>query len=273
MSDDTRDRGARSRAGREAPSRVRLLAVAAATCIGAAAWYASDQLAWKQYSTHIGGKQTSALPDGSSVTLNTNTELRVRMTPGNREVALTRGEAVIKAAHGQTPPLRLVVGDTVIQTAGAEFDVRRLDAGQVDVLVSDGRVAAETSQGWLGLGPSPDTRQVAAGYMASIRSGDIQVFPLNAEELARRTAWLRDILDFRGETLAQAAEDFNRYNTRKIVIDDPRIATRRVGGVFLDTDPDSFVAALALTMGIRATTSGADRGPGYIRLRSAAARR
>ena len=84
---------------------------------------------------------------------------------------------------------------------------------------------------------------------------------------------VRDVLDFRGETLAQAAEDFNRYNTRKIVIDDPKIAARRVGGVFGDRSRQ-LVAALALTMDIRATTVGRS-GPGYgiIRLRSAQARR
>ena len=239
-------------------------------CICAAGWYASYRLTWEDYSTHVGGKQTSPLPDGSSVTLNTDTDLRVRMTAGNRDLSLTRGEAVIKAAHDERRPVRLVVGNTVLRTAGADFDVRRHASGQVDVLVSDGRIAAES--GWLGLDVWPGERGIVpAGYMASIRPGDIEISRLAVGELARRTAWLRDVLDFRGETLAQAAEEFNRYNTRKIVIDDPRIATRRVGGVFLDTDPDSFVAALALTMDIRATIAG--EAPGYIRLRSAQARR
>jgi transmembrane sensor len=247
---------------------------AGAACICAAGWYASSQLTWQDYSTHIGGKQTSPLADGSSVTLNTDTDLRVRITAGRRDLALTRGEAIIKAAHDDRRPVRLVVGSTVIRTAGADFDVRKRAGGQVDVLVSDGRVATETDESWLSLDHSAHQRGiVSAGYMASIRPGDTEVSRLDLGELARRTAWVRDVLDFHGETLAEAAEDFNRYNTRKIVIDDPKIATRRVGGVFLDTDPDSFVAALALTMDIRATTG--EKGPGYgiIRLRSAQARR
>jgi transmembrane sensor len=249
---------------------------AAGVCVCAAGWYASSRLTWQDYSTHIGGKQTSALADGSFVTLNTDTELHVRITAQRRDLALTRGEAIIKAAHDETRPLRLVVGDTVIRTSGADFDVRRRSSGQVDVLVSGGRVATETDTRWLSLDHSARGRGlVSAGYVASIRPGDIEVSRLDMGELARRTAWLRDVLDFRGETLAQAAEDFNRYNTRKIVIDDPQIAARRVGGVFLDTDPDSFVAALALTMDIRATTVGGEAGPGcgIIRLSSAQARR
>jgi transmembrane sensor len=247
-------------------------ALAAGIC--AAGWYASNQLTWEDYSTHIGGKQTSPLADGSSVTLNTDTDLRVHLTTGSRDLALTRGEAIIKAVHDEKRPMRLVVGGTVIRTAGAEFDVRRRAGGQVDVLVSEGRVAAETDGGWLSFHHSALERGiVSAGYMASIRPGGIELSRLDTAELASRTAWLRDVLDFHGETLAQAAEDFNRYNTRKIIIDDPKIASRRVGGVFLDTDPESFVAALALTMDIHATTGEAGPGYGTIRLRSAQARR
>lgn len=251
-----------------------LVATAGAACICAAGWYASNRLSWVDYSTRIGGKQTSPLADGSSVTLNTDTDLRVHITAGSRDFALTRGEAIIKAAHDEKRPVRLVAGDTVIRTSGADFDVRERTGGQVDVLVSAGLVATETGAGWLSLNHSARERSIIpAGYMASIRQGNIEVSRLDTGELARRTAWLRDVLDFRGETLAEAAGDFNRYNTRKIVIDDPKIATRRVGGVFLDTDPDSFVAALALTMDIRATTE--EKGPGYgiIRLRSAQAHR
>jgi len=58
-----------------------------------------------------------------------------------------------------------------------------------------------------------------------------------------------------------------------LTVGDTNIATRRVGGVFLDTDPDSFVAALALTMNIRATTGEQGSEGGVIRLRSAQARR
>jgi len=272
MSNHIRLPSLRSVDGRVDPDlRLFALVVACAACLGAACWYARGQLTWESYTTPVGGKQTSPLADGSSVTLNTDTELRVHLTPGSRDLALTRGEAIIKAAHDELRPMRLIVGDTVIRTSGAAFDVRRRDGGQVDVLVSEGHVAAETDTSWLTPGHSARRRGiVSAGYMASIRPGYIEVSRLEAEELARRTAWLRDVLDFNGETLAQAAADFNRYNTRKIVIDDPDIATRRVGGVFLDTDPDSFVAALALTMNIRAKQGP---GGGVIRLRSAQARR
>jgi transmembrane sensor len=265
------------------PTKMRLVSIAAIgvttlCALTVAGWYASDRLSWVDYATHVGGKHTTPLPDGTSVTLNTDSDLRVRMTPEGRELELTRGEAVIKAAPDARRPFKLIVGKTVIQTAAAEFDVRKRESGQVEVVVSHGRIAAESTEAPLArpFDRSPPTQSViSAGYMASIRPGDVQVSLLDADEQARKTAWLHDVLDFRGETLAEAAGEFNRYNGRQIVIDDPQIADRRVGGVFVDTDPESFVAALGPTMDVHATTVGGEAGPGYgtIRLTSAQARR
>jgi len=63
---------------------------------------------------------------------------------------------------------------------------------------------------------------------------------------------------FEGETIAHAARAFNRYNRTQILIDDPAIADRKVGGTFVRTDPESFVTALGLTMSIQATTDEGD---------------
>jgi transmembrane sensor len=265
------------------PGRLRLfafVAVGAASVCGFSVigWYANRQLNWENYETHIGGKETSPLPDGTSVTLNTDSLLRVRMTSETREIKLIRGEAVIEATHNDGRPFRLLVGNTVLQTSGAEFDIRRRESGQIDVIVSNGNVSAETVETFLTFpvnAAQPTQSVIAAGYMASISPGDIQVSRLDADERARKTSWLDNVLDFRGETLAEEAEQFNRYNRRKIVIEDPRIAGRRFGGVFHDTDPESFVAALSHFIDIKATTVAGEDGPGSgtIRLSSAEARR
>jgi transmembrane sensor len=266
-----------------ASSKRRLLGLVAISLVSigalcAASLYGNEQLAWEDYATHVGGRQTAPLPDGSSVTLNTDTDLRVRLTPEVRELELLRGEALIKVAHDEKRPFTLIAGKTSIQTEAAEFDIRKRNSGELDLIVNAGSVDAEPVESplesALHLASSPPSQSViSAGYVASIQPGDVQVSLLGPDERARKTAWLRDVLDFRGETLAQAVEEFNRYNLRKIVIDDPRIAERHVGGVFQNNDPESFVAALATVMNIRARTVGGEAGPGYgtIRLTSAQA--
>jgi len=51
-------------------------------------------------------------------------------------------------------------------------------------------------------------------------------------------------LEFSGEALAEAIAEFNRYNSRKLVIADRTISSLTIGGKFAATDFDAFVAAL-----------------------------
>jgi ferric-dicitrate binding protein FerR (iron transport regulator) len=66
----------------------------------------------------------------------------------------------------------------------------------------------------------------------------------------------RDNLQFTGQTLAEAVEEFNRYNGRKLVIRDPQVAALRISGRFALADIDTFIATLEGPFGIEAVESG-----------------
>ncbi len=239
-------------------------------------WYVAEQLSWDRYATSVGGIAHFPLPDGTTVQLNTNSVLRVRMTHRNREFRLDRGEAMIKAARDGKRPFRLEAGGTVILTEGAEFDVRRRTDGNVDLLVTVGRVATETIRSPFDFGSvnaAPGQSTLSAGSFASVTPGTIQVAGLGADEVARKTAWLRSLLIFRGETLQEVADEFNRYNLRHIEIADPRIVDKQIGGTFVATDPESFAAAVTFLWGLQATTVGGEEGPGYGTIRLVQAQR
>jgi transmembrane sensor len=68
-------------------------------------------------------------------------------------------------------------------------------------------------------------------------------------------AWTQGRLWFDRVTLSEAVTEFNRYNRRQLVIDDPAIENLHIGGAFDATDLDSFVAALQ-SFGIRASPEG-----------------
>jgi transmembrane sensor len=70
-------------------------------------------------------------------------------------------------------------------------------------------------------------------------------------------AWTQGRLWFDRVTLAEAVLEFNRYNRRQLVIDDPAIESLHIGGAFDATDLDSFVAALQ-SFGIRISLPGSD---------------
>ena len=235
------DRRARShsrRAFRWIGSALAVLVVAGAI------WVTAARSSWQVYRTEFGGFERIALQDGSVALLNTNTEIRVRVTSRLREVVLARGEALFAVAHDRRRPFEVYAAGTSVRATGTSFAVRLRDHRVVDVIVADGRVFTSTSTSAV-----PTT--LSAGDAARIDARWLQVHRITTEDLVRRLSWTQGWLSFNRETLAEAVSEFNRYNRRKLAIHDPAIAALPIGGAFQATDVDTFVAALR-PFGIRA---------------------
>jgi ferric-dicitrate binding protein FerR (iron transport regulator) len=102
---------------------------------------------------------------------------------------------------------------------------------------------------------------VDAGNELTISRGRQTLNPISPDEVGKRLAWAGMYqkdgwLSFRGQSLADVVAEFNRHNTRKLIIADPQTARLQVGGKFKAHDLDGFVAALGFTHGVRATVSG-----------------
>ncbi|MBS0418580.1 MAG: FecR domain-containing protein [Proteobacteria bacterium] len=245
---------------RRAPWR-RYLAIAASlllVVLGGLGWMAWSRSGWQAYRTEQGGFQRISLQDGSTALLNTNSEIRVKLTSARREIVLVHGEALFTVAHDTYRPFDVTAADTVVRAVGTEFSVRLRDQQQVDVIVKEGRVAIDPPD------ESPNTKAaqqqpvastrlstLAAGEAVSVRSRKLTVRKIADEDMTRKLAWTQGRLWFDRVTLAEAVTEFNRYNRRQLVIDDPAIENLHIGGAFEATDLDSFVAALQ-SFGIRA---------------------
>jgi transmembrane sensor len=238
------------------PERRRVLAIAAGiAAAGLIGWVGAYHLGWKSYETGIGGREEIALSDGSTVDLNTNTELTTRITGSRRDIMLTRGEALFHVAHDPTRPFYVTAGGAVVRAVGTEFSVRIRDPEHVDVLVAEGRVAVGapgTDANFENPTLLASAPKVSAGEAASVRGTTVSVTRLPSKDVTRKLAWTAGRLAFQGETLDDAVQEFNRYNQRQITIADPSLLQVQVGGIFLATDPDSFVAALQKSFGIQA---------------------
>jgi transmembrane sensor len=249
------------------PDRRRVLVTAGAiAAAGIFAWFGAYHLGWKSYETGIGGREKIELTDGTTVDLNTNTELNARITATRREIMLARGEALFHVAHDSTRPFYVVAGGTVIRAVGTAFSVRIRDAEHVDVLVAEGRVAVGapgTEANFENPSLLASAPKVSAGETASVRRNSVAVRSLLPKDVTRKLAWTAGYLAFQGETLDDAVQEFNRYNQRQIAIADPSIVTVQVGGNFKTTDLDSFIAALQRSFGIRVQVGDNN---GHIRL-------
>lgn len=257
-------------------NRTPLLAVAASVLIltiGAVTWLAVVRSEWQVYKTDLGGFQRITLQDGSTALLNTNSEIKVKLTAARRQVVLARGEALFTVAHDTRRPFDVSAADTVVRAVGTAFSVRLGDQKQVDVIVTEGRVAIDPPDDSLDAKlpqavALPTLSTLTAGETVTVKARHLNVKKIASDDMTRKLAWTQGRLWFDRVTLADAVLEFNRYNRRQLVIDDPQIATLHIGGTFDATDLESFVSALQ-SFGIQTVPpqSGSDQPePDVIRL-------
>jgi transmembrane sensor len=236
--------------------------VAACVLIGTGVLFeAYQQWGTQSYRTAVGGVARIPLADGSVLTLNTASEVRVQFTPARREVTLVRGEALFNVAHDPNRAFDVQAGSRTIRAVGTAFSVRRLGGDDVKVVVTSGQVAivppniqlAEIKVSAL---PSA-VPTVSAGESAEIgEHGALSVRELGAAA-QQAVSWTQGRLWFDRVTLTEAVGEFNRYNRRQFVIDDPNLGEIHIGGTFDAQDIASFAAALR-TFGIKIDESDPD---------------
>jgi transmembrane sensor len=259
----------------------RIAAAAALTLIiylvGLAGWITLQSSDWIKYTTTIGGYENIALADGSGIQLNTDSEIRARLTAHVREIQLIRGEALFQVANDRQRPFTIRAANVAVHVnqvdeTAAALVVRLRTPSTVDISVTRGSVMLEPEERLLDiafrhLAVPPST--IVEGDMAAIRPEGVHLSRVGLEELNRKLSWTAGLLSFQGETLSEVTDEFNRYNRKHLIVTDPSIANRRIGGAFQATDPESFVSALRKGFGVRAQELRASSDEGVIRLTSA----
>ena len=187
----------------------------------------------KSYATEVGGHEILALKDGSQIELNTSTIVRVSKNAGERKVWLDKGEAYFRIKHDAAHPFVVMVGGHRITDLGTTFLVRR-NQDSVKVALIEGLArfdgGNENSQHAM---LKPGDVVVASADRMSLKRG-------NTAEMAEGLGWRHGLLIFKYTTLADAAAEFNRYNTRKLVIADPAVGRLKIVGTFATNNVAAF---------------------------------
>jgi transmembrane sensor len=194
-------------------------------------------------STGAAEQKTVDLTDGTQVTLNANSRLKVDYAAHRRSVQLDQGEAIFRVAHDIHRPFVVRIGRRQVTALGTVFDIRREDTRHDDFTVTliEGRIAvAKISTSAL---PDQQPTQLETGQRLRINADAPTT--LDAPSIDKVTAWQRGQLIFEDTSIHEAAAEFNRYGNLKIIIDSSVPDTLRFGGVFRLSDPRSFAAAMA----------------------------
>ena len=228
------------------PRRWRVFAIAA--CVATLVLVAAATSAWfvlsraPVYVTATGEQRSLALEDGSAIELNSRSKIQVRYSKYERTVELLEGQALFDVTKDIARPFVVRSGEMWVRAVGTQFDVYKKPRGTV-VTVLAGRVAV---QGVI----------LATGEQAIVTPETVR--KMEHPNVAGATAWTQRQIVFDSASLAEVAEEFNRYNPRELVIDRAALGNLHVSGIFSSTDSASLIRFLRQRPGLRITETPAE---------------
>jgi len=244
-----------------------------AVALGAWQWWHAGV-----YATDIGEQRTVRLADGSTVELNALSRISVRLSTTVRDVELTQGQALFHVVKDRVRPFVVHSEGVTVRAVGTQFDVYRKRSGTT-VTVLEGEVAVvpagdSRTESVEHSAPSipgsergaPDSQEAAADEAAGTNGASIllsageqvtvtphEVQKRHKADVTAATAWIEQRLIFEATPLSDVAEEFNRYNTRRLVIADPRLRSVGISGVYSTADPASLVGFLRAQPNLQVT--------------------
>lgn len=192
------------------------------------------------FATDVGQTREILIPDGSVITLNTNSRVSVELTPEVRNIYLSKGEALFDVAKNKNRPFVVFAGYTQIKAIGTSFSVSVLPKKPIRVIVREGLVEVKKRDAapiWL----SANDRAVVR------RDAPIKAETISKIQVARQLSWQYGRIAIDHGTLQDAANEFARYNDVPIVVD-PAVANRTITGMFASNDPAAFANAAATVL-------------------------
>ena len=223
-------------------SRRLLLASVGVATVGATSFYLFRSASANTFETGVGEQKQVTLEDGSRLFLDTQTRVSLSFSETVRSAVMPYGRANFQVAADAKRPFVVEAAQRRIVADHCNFDVR-CDGERVQVVLIRGEA---------------DIRPKTDGApTARLRSGERMIATAGVEKfdrpkLAPLVAWQDGYAIFESTRLEEAAVEMNRYSDTKITVD-PRVADRKVSGVYRTGDNIAFarVVAQLVSVGVR----------------------
>ncbi|MCX2865660.1 FecR domain-containing protein [Paucibacter sp. PLA-PC-4] len=216
------------------------------------------------YDTGVGEQRLVILGDGTRMSLNTSTRVKVELDQTQRRVRVDGGEAFFEVAKDASRPFVVQAAGAEVTATGTAFVVRLTPPGagaleSLDVTLVEGQVLVREAERRVAAARSLPPIVMAAGERLRVRgdqgtSGGVTAAPAQPQRDRPRMdqvlAWKRGEAVFDNATLPQALAEMNRYSTTPIMAD-PSLAVLRISGLFKTGDSASFAQAVATLHDLR----------------------
>lgn len=186
----------------------------------------------EQFSSAIGKYESIQLADGSHVTLDAASRIRVSWHLRSRQVELQQGQALFSVAPAVYRPFLTIAGATRITVVGTRYNVNRSQQ-DVRVTVEEGRVD---------VGGSEADIRLHAGDQVLVRNGRLGM-PVRIDASAS-SAWTNGRLVFDRTPLREVLEVVQRHRAGSVIIQDQSLNELPVSGAFDSNRLDGMLALL-----------------------------
>jgi len=204
------------------------------------------------YATVRGETRDVALPDGSVVTLNTDTVLTFTANEAGRYAALERGEAFFDVMRDEQRPFIVDAGDARATVLGTTFTIRK-DTGESVIRVLSGLVAVQSGAE----GQSDASVRLTQGEQVSVAStgafSGVDAFDLDAA-----ATWRHGYLYFDNTPLSQVVADLNRYFVPQIELASDALGASPVSGRIELNSQDVAIRAISAALSLDVSQQNAE---------------
>lgn len=244
--DDARRAGRSRRATRTMPWAISATFLIAAI-IGIYAWLEAPVT----YATAIGERRILTLADGSTLSLDSASRVRVDYSKQARDLELVQGQARFDVTRDVQRPFTVKARDRKIVAVGTAFNVD-LASSEVLVTLIEGKVMVfDAGGGSETARPAPAVELHAGEQLAAAPSRAPRIREANIE---RVTAWQGGQLIFENESLSAVADRVNRYSRTPVKVVDESVGELRISGAFNTGDVNGFVDAVTHYLPVQAST-------------------
>lgn len=227
----------------------RQMAVAAAGLVALPAgltWWLMRKPAGEMLTTGVGEQRTVTLADGTRVTMDAMSQVRVDYSRELRLLELMSGRAFFAVAKDVNRPLRVRAGSRAVTALGTAFSVEREAKGMLVTLV-EGRVAVTDPRANAPIEMIPQQALHLSDQAAPVLTSNI--------DSGRALAWRDGQVVFDDVDLAAAVARMNTYSRLPIVIDEAKLGNLRISGVFTAGDSVSFAEAMQAYFDLKVSRS------------------
>jgi transmembrane sensor len=250
--DRARSQGRQRWRGHADGTRRRTIAAAVAVLVavvagGVVQWERSQELV---YRTALGERRVVSLEDGSRLSLDSDSEVRVRLRDEARRLELRRGQARFDVAHDAQRPFSVRARDQTVIATGTAFNIDLAGAGVVVTLI-EGSVVVTPADG--DAAPREESAPVTLSAGQQLIAARAEPRRVAKVRLDHATSWETGELVFEDALLGTVAERVSRYSGTKVSVD-ANARALRISGVFKTGDVATFVEMVTRYLPVAAVT-------------------